>query len=441
MILKSKTPGTELSRGFLLEVKCRLFHRLDNANNQGNNTMRSPQRLLNNIERFAHHEREGIIWKFPGKSSEKIILLSLNTYVDAEGFCHPGVETIGEMVGMSRSAVFRNLKILEGMGVLYKEEIYLEGRQTSNDYVVNFRRIIEITAKDSLQKEQSPLSNLTTSPSQNDTAPSQNDMAPGQNDQRTLRSKKDLEDLDPDNPLQGKIARKTRTNPDPDVRVGEIESEEVPKTSTVALQTQKAASLFVEIIPEMTPMPPEALPPDKFGAAMAGGGNTLSGDYFPLWYVLYRKALVAIGRSADPEKIARQAWRIRFPLGIPMRGIQGSVEPNKAAADPSLLEPIGAFCDRVRVACGDAAADFVLGDHWHQTRIIYSSIKTSHEKKEFCSKFGLDFGADVCGVKGMSKYLESLDAESSWAWVQIAQTQTENAGAARANRRKKFFDK
>lgn len=440
MIPKSKTPGTELSRGFLLKVKCRLFHRLDNANNQENNNMRSPQRLLHNVERFPHHEREGIIWKFPGKSSEKIILLSLNTYVDAEGFCHPGVETIGEMVGMSRSAVFRNLKVLEGMGVLYKEEIYLDGRQTSNDYVVNFRRIIEITAKDSLQKDQPPLFNLTASPSQIDTAPSQFDTAPSQIDQRTLRSKKELEDLDPDNLLQVKIACKTHTNPYPDARVGKIESEEVPKPSTVELQIQSGVSRSVGILAEMTPMPPEALPPDKFGAAISGAGNALGEDYFPLWYALYRKALIAIGRSADPEKMARQAWRIRFPLGIPMRGIEGGVKPVKAAADPNLLEPIEAFCDRVRVACGDAVADFVLGDHWHQTRIIYASIEASHEKKEFCSKAGFNFGADVCGVKGMAKYLESLDAESSLAWVQIAQTQAKNAGAAREARRKNHFD-
>lgn len=437
MILKSKTPGTELSQGFLPLVKRGLSHRLDNANNQGNNNMRSPQRLISFIERFPHHEREGIIWSFPGKSSEKIILLALNTYVDAEGFCHPGVETIGKMVGMSRSAVFRNLKILEGIGILYKEEIYLDGRQTSNDYVVNFRKIIEITAHISLEIDQPPLFNLTV-------PPSQNDIPPGQNDQRTLRSKKDLEDLDPDNLLQGKIACKTRTNPDPDVRVGEIEREEVPKPSTVELQIQSGVSRSVEILsempPEMPPIPSEALPQDKFGAAIAGGGNALSGDYFPLWYVLYRKALIAIGRSADPEKIARQAWRNRFPLGIPMRGIEGGLEPKKAAADPNLLEPIEAFCDRIRATCGEKAANFVLGDHWHQVRIIHASIETIREKKEFCSKVGFDLGDSVCGVKGMSKYLESLDAESSLEWVQIAQVKAQNAGTARANRRKKFFD-
>lgn len=405
--------------------------------------MRSSQRLLNNVERFPHHEREGIIWKFPGKSSEKIVLLSLNTYVDAEGYCHPGVETIAEMVGMSRSAAFRNLKVLERMGIIYKEEIFLDGCQTSNDYVVDFRKIIQITECNSLKEEQTPLVNLTIAPSQIDYPLSQIDRGGGQNDQRTLRSKKDIEDiedLDPGNLLQRKIACEIHTNPDPDVRVKKTESEEVFRANTVPLQVQSAVFRSVEIPFEMAPIPIQIPLQDKFGAAIAGGGNALVEDYFPLWYVLYRKALIAIGRSADPEKIARQAWRIRFPAGIPMRGIEGGVEPNKAAADPKLLEPIEAFCDRVRVACGEKAADFVLGDHWHQTRIIHASIETNREKKEFCSKVGFDFGAAVCGVKGMSKYLESLDAESSLAWVQIAQTQAQNAGATRADRRKKHFD-
>lgn len=144
-------------------------------------------------------------------------------------------------------------------------------------------------------------------------------------------------------------------------------------------------------------------------------------DYFQLWFVLYRKALIQIGRSAERESIVYNTWIDKFPNPLPLRHIEGNVKPIFAAANPELLEPIEVYVERVRAACGDDTADFILGDHWHQIRIHHSGLTAKQDRKEFEQKIGLDLGAPICGVKGMVNYLQSTDAESSLEWVKTIQ--------------------
>ena len=402
--------------------------------------MRPMQRVLGERIRFKQHERQKIIWQSQVAPPEKLVLLAFNEDVDALGYSCPSVNEIARMTGMSRSTALRTLKTLQKRGFISIDNIFIESRQTTNDYVVNFEEIDEATKKAVIASDEAIAGGVKMTPS----PPCQNDTPPHVKLTPLLDLDHDPDldldpDQDPDLDLGIEIKKELDQNthnpdPDPDARDSDLNDFDLSKgkssrKNAVPLQSKKEASLSVEINSVGTDLvPPQILPVDNFRASIDARTDCPHDDYFEVWHVLYRQALVWIGRSGESVPVARRAWSKRFSVPIPARRISGGLEAKEAVKaavqDHSLLEPIEEFCERVRLVCGDKSAAFVLGDHWHRVRMKHSSLK-GKAQKNFCTDLGLDFGTPVCGVKSMTRYLESSDAESSWEWIQMLKSQVE----------------
>jgi hypothetical protein len=90
---------------------------------------------------LSHFDREGIIWRCHAPPSQKLLMLALNSFVDGEGKCYPGVERLAQMMGASTATVKRAIRELESGGVINRQSRRAGGKQTSNLYTVDFGKI------------------------------------------------------------------------------------------------------------------------------------------------------------------------------------------------------------------------------------------------------------------------------------------------------------
>lgn len=83
---------------------------------------------------------KALTWAFDQdlKPTPKIILLALADYANDSGECWPGINSLCEKAGVTRSTLKRNLQILENDSVIVRLERKRDnGSQTSNRYFLN----------------------------------------------------------------------------------------------------------------------------------------------------------------------------------------------------------------------------------------------------------------------------------------------------------------
>ena len=117
---------------------------------------------------LRHFEREKLIWDSNLPSSEKFILLALNSFVDGEGKCFPGQSRLGYMTGLSKRTVIRTIDTLEQKHILSRRRRAhgYHGR-TTNEYSILYKNLI--TYQDSSPVSDAVTPGDTMAPSVSDT--------------------------------------------------------------------------------------------------------------------------------------------------------------------------------------------------------------------------------------------------------------------------------
>lgn len=87
---------------------------------------------------LKHFDREKLVWNSTLKPHERLVLLCLNSFVDANGECFPGIDTIAKQTGHSRSSVIRIIKDLAEKKIITKDVRRRNGKRTSNKYLIDF---------------------------------------------------------------------------------------------------------------------------------------------------------------------------------------------------------------------------------------------------------------------------------------------------------------
>ena len=86
-----------------------------------------------------HYQREQMIWQAELPGNEKLLLLALNSFVDANGQCFPGQERLAAMTGFSDRTVRNLCKALEQKTIIQRRHRQNKGGQRTSDlYEVNF---------------------------------------------------------------------------------------------------------------------------------------------------------------------------------------------------------------------------------------------------------------------------------------------------------------
>ncbi|MEO0988679.1 MAG: helix-turn-helix domain-containing protein [Cyanobacteria bacterium J06639_14] len=89
---------------------------------------------------LKHHERERLIWDSTLSGNEKLLTLALNSFVDGNGECFPGQETLAQMCGLKVRSIRNLCKSLELKGVLARTHRYgKDGNRTSDKYRLSFQ--------------------------------------------------------------------------------------------------------------------------------------------------------------------------------------------------------------------------------------------------------------------------------------------------------------
>ncbi|MDH2389414.1 helix-turn-helix domain-containing protein [Streptomyces sp. HNM0663] len=86
---------------------------------------------------------EAMAWAFKQKipnPGAKLVLLALCDFADESWSCFPGQETLSTKTSQSLSTVRRHLKWLEQQGYMSRSPRFVEGRRTSNRYVLRTPR-------------------------------------------------------------------------------------------------------------------------------------------------------------------------------------------------------------------------------------------------------------------------------------------------------------
>ena len=113
---------------------------------------------------LRHFEREKLIWD----SSEKFILLALNSFVDGEGKCFPGQSRLAQMTGLSKRTVIRTIDTLEQKHILSRRRRAhgYHGR-TTNEYSTIYKNLIAYQGSSPVSDDVTP--GDTMAPSVSDT--------------------------------------------------------------------------------------------------------------------------------------------------------------------------------------------------------------------------------------------------------------------------------
>lgn len=70
----------------------------------------------------------------------KIVYSALLMFVDWEGKSYPSIATLKSETGLSKAQVVRSINMLEGVGLIWRDHRFTEGRKTNNGYL--FRKHI-----------------------------------------------------------------------------------------------------------------------------------------------------------------------------------------------------------------------------------------------------------------------------------------------------------
>ena len=97
-------------------------------------------------------QRGALIWALTNDHvslTEKMVLLALNQYADAEGWhCYPSTTKLAKDCCLTRPTISRVLSGLAKKGFIEKTPRYAESRQTSNFYRINYEYIGGVTEND-----------------------------------------------------------------------------------------------------------------------------------------------------------------------------------------------------------------------------------------------------------------------------------------------------
>jgi hypothetical protein len=88
---------------------------------------------------LKHFDREKMIWGAELPSNEKIFLLALNSFVDANGECYPGLELLSRMAGFTEKTARNVRDRLKVKGIITTGRRHSEtGHRTSDRYRLDF---------------------------------------------------------------------------------------------------------------------------------------------------------------------------------------------------------------------------------------------------------------------------------------------------------------
>jgi hypothetical protein len=88
---------------------------------------------------LKHYDRENLIWGSDLQANEKLFLLALNSFVDANGECYPGLELLARMTGFTERTA-RNIRDrLKAKCIITTNRRHTDkGWRTSDRYKVDF---------------------------------------------------------------------------------------------------------------------------------------------------------------------------------------------------------------------------------------------------------------------------------------------------------------
>jgi hypothetical protein len=91
---------------------------------------------------LKHFDRESMIWGADIPANEKLFLLALNSFVDANGECYPGLELLARMTGFTERTCRTIRDRLKDKGIITTGRRYnSQGFRSSDRYRINFDAI------------------------------------------------------------------------------------------------------------------------------------------------------------------------------------------------------------------------------------------------------------------------------------------------------------
>ena len=92
----------------------------------------------------------------------KSILKALDSYQRERGSCHPSISTLAHNTGLSVRTIQRGLKLLESIGLIARtSQRRHNGSATSNDYAINWLRLVDLAPADAAVPQLGGGDNLT----------------------------------------------------------------------------------------------------------------------------------------------------------------------------------------------------------------------------------------------------------------------------------------
>jgi hypothetical protein len=106
---------------------------------------------------LKHYDRENLIWGSDLQANEKLFLLALNSFVDANGECYPGLELLARMTGFTERTA-RNIRDrLKTKGIITTNRRHTDkGWRTSDRYKVDFSAFSSLPEINSTGKQSLP---------------------------------------------------------------------------------------------------------------------------------------------------------------------------------------------------------------------------------------------------------------------------------------------
>jgi Helix-turn-helix domain len=233
---------------------------------------------------LKHYEREKLIWDSSYEPFTKLLLLALNSFVDANGECWPSIETLMTMTAMSRNSVIRKVKLLAEHGVIINAERFdSNGRQTSNKYRLEFEKLGRVPQRDPGGATERPWEGATVAPDlsieelfiEPIQKEQENVILNSQNHDRAFSENSNILEIEPEISGSGNRANSSTPLKQPEID-GKIE---------IQARSQKSSAVAL------------------------AGRETANPERFDAWWKPYRKMCLIVGAAPGNRSEAWKEWQ------------------------------------------------------------------------------------------------------------------------------------
>lgn len=90
---------------------------------------------------YPFFKRQQLIWESQCTPTQKLFLLAVNQFIGENNCCWPSISKLTNLTAYARRTISKCCEELESLGIISRSERFIDGKQTTNRYEINWKNL------------------------------------------------------------------------------------------------------------------------------------------------------------------------------------------------------------------------------------------------------------------------------------------------------------